>query len=122
MSFQQEQNPALNTITSCETDHLSINQIRYDQSVLISPEWIEPIKAHAIEHINQAIIAKIIELAPEVVLIGTGVQHLFIAPAQVASLYAAHIGVECMSSHAAARTYNVLMHEGRKVIAIILIG
>jgi uncharacterized protein len=33
----------------------------------------------------------------------------------------AGIGVECMDTPAACRTYNILVTEGRKVIAAILI-
>ena len=33
----------------------------------------------------------------------------------------AHIGFECMDSRAAARTYNILLSEGREVSAAMLL-
>jgi uncharacterized protein len=56
----------------------------------------------------------IAELArPAFVLLGTGVEHRM-PPAAVAKLFAdAGIGLEPMSTGAAARTYNVLLAEGR---------
>lgn len=36
-------------------------------------------------------------------------------------LSSAHIGFECMDSRAAARTYNILMTEGRDVSAAMLL-
>src|SRR5690606_14932901 len=58
--------------------------------------------------------------APEVVLIGTGLkQHLL--PSHVTqALLSVGIGVEVMSTQAAARTYNILMSEGRRVVVALL--
>jgi uncharacterized protein len=64
---------------------------------------------------------QVIELAPEVLLCGTGAQQLFLPPATLAPLYAAGVGVECMSTQAAARTFNVLMSEGRRVLALLIL-
>jgi uncharacterized protein len=32
------------------------------------------------------------------------------------------IGVEAMTTHAAARTYNILMSEDRRVLALLFLG
>ena len=56
----------------------------------------------------------------DVLFVGTGAE---IAPLPVAfrtSLEAAGIGVEMMASPAAARTYNVLLSEGRRIAAALL--
>ncbi|MTD93663.1 hypothetical protein GIW81_04860 [Hyphomicrobium sp. xq] len=50
---------------------------------------------------------------PSFVLLGTGLEHR-VPPASVAKVFAdAGIGLEPMSTGAAARTYNVLLAEGR---------
>ena len=57
------------------------------------------------------------------VVLGTGERQRFVHPRLTASLLAKRIGVECMDSHAACRTYNILMGEGRKVtLALIIDG
>ncbi len=61
------------------------------------------------------------ENPPEVLLIGTGRITAFPAPAILETLANAHIGFECMDSRAAARTYNILMAEGRDVSAAMLL-
>jgi uncharacterized protein len=38
----------------------------------------------------------------------------------ISPLLRAGVGVECMTTEAAARTYNILMAEGRQVIAALL--
>jgi len=59
----------------------------------------------------------IIELQPELVLLGTGTRLTFPPPQILASLHRQRIGVEIMGTAAACRTYNILMAEGRFVVA-----
>jgi uncharacterized protein len=46
----------------------------------------------------------------------------FPAPAVLAALLTRGIGVEVMDNAAAARTFNLLAGEGRRVVAALLIG
>ncbi|MGL4279413.1 MAG: MTH938/NDUFAF3 family protein [Albidovulum sp.] len=56
----------------------------------------------------------------DVLLYGTGAMMARAPAAMVAALDTAGIGVEAMASDAAARTYNVLLSEGRRVAAALL--
>lgn len=56
----------------------------------------------------------------DVLLLGLGRDIAAVPPAFTAALEAAGMGVEPMSSPAAARTYNVLLGEGRRVAACLL--
>jgi uncharacterized protein len=62
----------------------------------------------------------IFELEPEVVLIGTGESQIFLPPELMMRFYGRGIGVEVMTTDAACRTFNVLVSEGRKVVAALL--
>jgi len=62
----------------------------------------------------------IFDTPPEVLLIGTGRTTSFPNTAVLDALETAHIGVECMDTRAAARTYNILVAEGRHVSAAML--
>ena len=57
---------------------------------------------------------------PEVVIIGTGTHHVFPSVELLAPLIREGIGVECMSTPAACRTFNILSAEGRRVLALLL--
>ena len=59
--------------------------------------------------------------SPDVVILGTGAKQRFIHPRLTAALTMRRIGVECMDSQAACRTYNILMGEGRKVTLALII-
>jgi len=65
-------------------------------------------------------LAPVLESPPEVLLIGTGRTTSFPNATVLEALEAAHIGVECMDTRAAARTYNILVTEGRHVAAAML--
>ena len=64
--------------------------------------------------------ARLAELRPELVLFGSGARLRFPAPALLKPLIDARIGIETMDTAAACRTYNVLLAEGRSVVAALL--
>ena len=53
-------------------------------------------------------------------LLGTGERQLFPAPPIRLAFETAGLGLEAMSTGAAARTFNVLLAEGRKVAAALI--
>jgi len=55
------------------------------------------------------------------VLLGTGKMLRFPHPRLSSPLTQARIGFEVMDTFAAARTYNILMGEGRRVAAALLL-
>ncbi len=63
----------------------------------------------------------LLDPSPEVVIFGSGARLRFPHPRLTAALAARRIGVETMDFQAACRTYNILMGEGRKVAAALLI-
>ncbi len=62
----------------------------------------------------------LVELAPEIVLLGSGERLLWPDAAVIAPLADAGIGFEVMNTAAACRTYNILMGDGRRVAAALL--
>ena len=76
------------------------------------PQRFEDISA---EHLKAAL-----ALDPEILIIGTGEKQHFLTGELMAALNRGSLGVEVMDTAAACRTYNVLISEGRKVVAAIL--
>jgi uncharacterized protein len=64
--------------------------------------------------------ADLLALAPELVIFGSGARIRFVSPALLKPLIERRIGVETMDTAAACRTYNVLLAEGRSVVAALL--
>ncbi|HYF60387.1 MAG TPA: Mth938-like domain-containing protein [Burkholderiaceae bacterium] len=111
----------LTTVTAYGPGWLEINAERYGHAVLVQPEapvaaWsVERFEALAPEHFEA-----IARLEPEIVLLGTGATQRFPHPRLLAALAARRIGVEAMDTGAACRTYNILMTEGRRVLAALI--
>lgn len=144
MLLQKESNPALNTVTAYGDDYIEINKIRYEQSVYFMPEGdIHHLNLYNPSDFTTALLQTLTGVRAaakdpmaflngdaaalenpeqiEVVLIGTGAKQHFLATPVIMDLLTIGIGVEMMDSQAAARTYNILMSEGRRVVAALLI-
>lgn len=85
-------------------------------SVLVFPDKVLPWDASlAADSLAPAADAKV-----EILLIGCGRSMAFIEPELRASMRQAGVVIDAMDTGAAARTYNVLMAEGRKVAAALM--
>ena len=130
MQFNQELNLASYTIRSYSTGKISISA-PFDQSLerpeipaeevltesfIMTPSRL--IRNWPPQSVDE-ICANHLEIAaglnPEVLLIGTGATLIFPDLTLTYPLMEQGIGVEVMDTAAACRTYNVLMHEGRRV-------
>nr|CUV54954.1 conserved protein of unknown function [Ralstonia solanacearum] len=112
----------LNTFTAYGDGYIEINKVRHEQSLLVMPEGaVVPWDVARFEDLTPEHFARLLELAPEVVVFGSGSRLRFPHPRLTAALAAHRIGVETMDLQAACRTYNILMAEGRKVAAALLI-
>lgn len=141
MLLQKESNPGLNTVTAYGTGYVEINGEAYRHPVRFSPEG--PILEWHITQVAELTLAALREIAGveetrrdplaflddapatstsevEVVLIGTGSHHSMLPQSLTAPLLRLGIGVEAMSTQAAARTYNILMSEGRRVVVALI--
>ena len=110
-----------NLITAYSEQSISVNHQRFEHSLIVAPtQLISDWKTSAFKQLQESDFEKIASLNPEVVLLGTGKQHQFIHPRLIKALTEANIAVECMSTDAACRTYNILMSEDRKVVAALI--
>ena len=122
MKLQPDKQPSLNTVSAYGPNYIEINAQRYTNSLLLSPE--SPViewSCTRFEDIKTQDFEQIAKLEPAVVIFGSGERIRFPKPALIAPLIARNIGIETMDLQPACRTYNVLMAEGRKVVAALLI-
>jgi uncharacterized protein len=113
---------ALNTVTAYGSGFIEVNQIRHSCPLLIAPDRpVEPWDVAGFDTLTADDFARLRDRAPELVLLGTGARQRFPHPQLVRPLTDARIGCESMTSQAACRTYNILMGEGRKVLAALLL-
>jgi uncharacterized protein len=123
LKFQRESTEGRNTVTAYGPGWVEVNRARHTESLVVGGDRvITAWPAHSVEALGADHLAAILELKPEIVLLGTGERLQFPGPALLAPLYKAGIGVEVMDTPAACRTYNILLGEGRNVIAALIVG
>jgi uncharacterized protein len=121
MKLHPDQNNALNTVTAYGSGYFEINRVRHEGALLLMPEGeVRRWQVDSYEALSAADLEPLLELAPEVILLGTGSRHRHPSPRLTAALSRAGVGLEAMDSSAACRTYNILMGEGRRVLAALL--
>ncbi len=122
MKLHLDRNAGQNAFTGYGTGYVMVNNLRYERSLVVLPDrLVEDWGVAAPEAMTVAHMEGLAALAPEVLLLGTGARLVFPEPALLAPLAAAGIGLEVMDTSAACRTYNILMAEGRRVAAAIIL-
>ncbi len=89
--------------------------------VISASELIHPWSPNSITEINHSHIDSLISMSPEIILFGSGSKMEFIDPKLLISIQQQGIGVECMDTKAACRTFNILLSENRHALAALLI-
>jgi uncharacterized protein len=90
-------------------------------SVIVSAgALIENWRPRDIGELEVADLDPALALVPEVLLIGSGACQVFPGRELLAALHESKVGFEIMNTGAACRTYNVMLAEGRAVVAALL--
>ncbi len=71
--------------------------------------------------LNETHFQALADLNPELILLGTGPSQHFCHPQLLEPLHKKRIGIEVMHTDAACRTFNLLLSEGRPVLAALFI-
>ena len=111
-------------VRGADARHVRVNDRVLERSFALAPDhlledWAPPASAVALE---PAHLQPLLALSPELVVLGTGGRQVFPPPAVLAACLTRGIGLEVMANAAAARTYNVLAGEGRRVVAGFILG
>lgn len=110
-----------NAITRHGPGGVIVNGVEYRSSTVIP--WQGGVAAWPVgsfDALHERDFAALVALGPELVIFGSGARLRFPAPALLRPLIERRIGVETMDTAAACRTYNVLLAEGRAVVAALL--
>ena len=111
-----------NTIQAYDQGYIIVNEQRIRHSVIVTPErLITGWPPQRFAELQAVHLELLLELEPEIVLLGTGARQYFPHPRLTSPLLSRGVGVEVMDTPAACRTYNFLMAEGRRVAAALLI-
>lgn len=121
MKFSREA-PGAVTIRSVSAGEIRIGDEYWSHTVALTSDGVlgdwEPKPVSAL---TQDDFSRLMDLQPELIVLGTGGEHIIPPRELVFAMARSGIGFEVMQTSAAARTFNVLVGEGRQVAAILYI-
>lgn len=115
--------PGTLTIRSVGPDGIRVLDELHDESIVLTPDAVlHTWHNTAVDELAEDDFETVFAEQPEIVVLGTGGAHTF-PPREIMFAFARRgIGFEVMDTAAAARTFNVLANEGRKVVAVLYLG
>lgn len=123
MKFSQADGSSGHLIDAYGSEGILIGGRRFTRGLIVTPSRVEEGWGPAqpadltVEHL-EALIA--IEPEIQIIVLGTGEIQVFPDPALYFAVIGRGVGFEVMDTGAACRTYNILMSEGRRVVAGLL--
>jgi uncharacterized protein len=109
-----------NLIRAYEPGRVRIAERWLRGHLIVAPErLIEDWRVGAPADVGVADLEPALKLEPEIVLLGTGAELEWPEADLMSELAARGVGLEIMSTPAACRTFNVLVHEQRRVVAAL---
>jgi uncharacterized protein len=123
MHFTYEADPALNFVRAYSSAEILVGERTLRSSVIVAArELITDWPPRTVVELTEQHFAPLVALNCEIALLGTGRRQEFPPMAILAALARAGVGLEVMDTAAACRTYNVLLQEGRRVAAALMLG
>ena len=122
MKFTLELPSAITGRSGSATEILSGNQVWSEPVALTGDGVLDDWTPAPIESISIEDLAPLIETNPELVVVGTGSEQVLPNRELMFAMARKGIGLEMMDTPAAARTFNVLISEGRSVAAVLYLA
>jgi uncharacterized protein len=121
MRFTQDSSSAVQLIRAYRPGELRINDVVHHETVIVSASTVLALpEVRGMDELAVLDPSRILALEPELVLLGTGQRQIFPVGSFRAQFLSAGIGFEVMDTGAACRTFNVLVAEQRRVVALLL--
>ncbi len=121
MKFSEDLSGAQLRISAYDAHGLVVNEHRHEGPVLLTPEGVfDDWQPAAPDALDEALLGRLLDFGPEIVLLGTG-RGIVFPEARLRALFARRgVGLEVMDWAAACRTWNIILAEGRRVVAGII--
>ena len=112
--------PGAIMIRSVSAEQIRIGDKTYREPIVLTTETVlDAWRGGAVADLSDVDFEFLFEKKPELVILGTGASNEF-PPRELVFAFARRgIGLEVMDTQAAARTFNVLASEGRRLAAVL---
>ena len=100
-----------------------VNDQQLHASFVLSPNrLVDDWGARDVKAMTPQDLEPVLALDPDVILLGSGAAQKFPPAAVMAACLSRGVGLETMTNAAAARTFNILAGEGRRVVAAFVLA
>jgi uncharacterized protein len=121
MPLSEEIITGSHSIQAYDDGQITISERIYTDSLVVSADdIISPWPVPTIEELRREHLNCIFDLKPDVVLLGSGETQIFPDIEILGCFAQQNLGVEVMNNGALCRTFNILVAEGRRVVAAII--
>ena len=111
-----------NLVTGLGDGWIKVGGTEFRENCVLTPDGVQTgFAPHGFASLTESDFARLLEVRPEIVLLGTGARQQFPHPRLTQALAAAHVGLEVMDTRAACRTFNILLGEGRRAVAALIL-
>ena len=123
MKLTLDADPRVNLFRSYADGEVRVGERVIRGSCIVTADALEVSwPPRSVEELTEAHLEAIFRLTPQIVLLGTGATQKF-PPGVIRGAFAQkRIGLEVMDVGAACRTFNLLVQEGRRVAAALLLA
>lgn len=122
MKFHLDAPGGVNVIRGYGPGQLRVGEQVHERSLILTATAIvAPWRPVSAQDITVEDFDPVLGLGVDVVLLGTGPRQHFPDPRILRALYERRVGIEVMDTSAACRTFNVLVAEGRPVVAALIV-
>jgi len=122
MKFTLESSSGVHLVRSFAPGELRVGDTVYRRSVVLTAKHVlADWPPQSLDQLQPVHLEAILELEPEIVLLGCGTVQRFPEPALLALILSRSIGCEVMATGAACRTFNILVQENRRVAAALML-
>ncbi len=122
MLLNEDTSDARYQITAYDESSITIGATIVQHSVIVFPtKVVDDWSVQNLQELTEAALEPILMEQPEILLIGTGSRPQRLPAALRNHLEQNRVGVECMTTPAACRSYMALLSEGRNMAAILFL-
>lgn len=122
MKFVEHKDYSRNIIKKYSLEKVQVNEKTLTQSCIITHTEVQTWDATSLENLTPKQLDQLLELQPEILLLGTGETQKIPSSELYNHCAKAGISLEAMNNAAACRTYNVLTTEDRQVVLGIILA
>jgi len=120
MKFELSDNPESLSISAYAPGWVRIGETLVKSSCVVTPHiFHQNLLPNDLTAINATHFEQLLELSPEIVILGTGKHQQFIDNQLIKIFTQKHVGFETMDTGAACRSFNVLVSDDRAAVAAL---